>query len=65
MTIRKEHDVKTTGIADLRGYVGEKPIMYVLLVPPDREHECKLAVPKDIASKASYYMAVVEVQVGV
>jgi hypothetical protein len=62
MTTKSEHDVKTSGIDDLRGRVGDMPLVFILLVPKEREHDdIILAVPEEAWSKAAFYMAVVDV----
>jgi hypothetical protein len=62
MTTKSEHDAKTSGIDDLRGRVGDMPLVFILLVPKEREHDdIILAVPEEAWSKAAFYMAVVDV----
>jgi hypothetical protein len=62
MTTKSEHDAKTSLIDDLRGRVGDMPLVFILLVPKEREHDdIILALPEEAWSKAAFYMAVVDV----
>jgi hypothetical protein len=64
MTTKVEHDVKTSGLDDLQKYVGGRPVVFILLVPKERENDdIILAVPEVSWSRAQFFMSVVEVRV--
>ena len=63
MTKGPKHDVKLPGMLELERFARGRPIVYILLVPREREHsDPYLALAEEVLDKAHFFMSIIDVR---